>query len=260
LDIPTLIQVLKKCKNKQIFILGGGTNILFSDRGFRGIVIKLSGDFKKIGILNETVCAGAAASLSLLLNECAKSNLDGLQCCAGIPGSVGGAVYGNAGTNLGTISQHIKYIEAIDFSNAKLKILNKNEIEFSYRKSSINEIITRVFFSLKAANKNDILAQIQNLIDKRKSTQPIGIANAGCIFKNPPKMSSGKIIEDLGLKGLQIGGAEISYVHANFIVNKQNAKAADVLRLIEIIKQKAKEKFNIDLQEEIKIIGVGNEY
>ncbi|MDR3050064.1 MAG: UDP-N-acetylmuramate dehydrogenase [Elusimicrobiota bacterium] len=267
IEVPSAL-ALKKCleifKSQDIFILGGGTNILFSDGGFRGIVLKLSGEFKKYSFDGTKLSCGAAAPLALVVKEAAQRKLSGLECCFGIPGSVGGAVFGNAGSANESISQVIESVEIYPYSNGRhcrqdlqspndAIVLDKSAINFQYRKSGIAAIIAKINFSLKNEVKNDILDLLSQSIEKRKKTQPINQPSAGCVFKNPVGFSAGKLIDEAGLKGKTIGGAQISEVHANFIVNQGGAKAEDVLRLIKIVKTEIKKKFNIDLEMEIVI-------
>ncbi|MDR3256142.1 MAG: UDP-N-acetylmuramate dehydrogenase [Endomicrobium sp.] len=236
------------------FILGGGTNILFSDEGYKGVVVHLTGNFGKISILGDEISCGGGALLSNVLKTALENNLSGLECAAGIPGTIGGAVCGNAGNRDKWISTVVKSIEV--YKNQKKEIINKNKVQFGYRASSLeNCVITKVNFSLKKHTRNDNdLQEVSENIQKRLKTQPLNIPNAGSIFKNPNGFSAGKLIEKVGLKGKRIGGAQISELHGNFIVNTDSASAKDVLALIDLIKEKVEEKFNINLETEIKII------
>ncbi|MDR3113739.1 MAG: UDP-N-acetylmuramate dehydrogenase [Endomicrobium sp.] len=238
------------------FILGGGTNILFSDTGYRGAIIKLVGDFKKIKIKDEEIYCGSGALLTAVLKKAAENRLCGLQCAAGIPGTVGGAVFGNAGDKSGFIGAAVKSIEIIDFNGFEKKILKENNLpSFEYRKSGLeNCIITKVNFLLKKEAGNGILKEILESVKKRAKNQPMAMPCAGCIFKNPAGFSAGRLIDEAGLKGTRTGGAEISEIHANFIVNFGGAKSKDVLELISLAEKAVKEKFNIDLELEIKIV------
>lgn len=242
-------------KNKiKFFVVGGGSNILFSDEGFNGIVIKLSGDFYKHEISSNNVICGSAVSLAYLAKQTAEQGLSGLEYLSGIPGTVGGAVFGNAGVKDCSISSVIDKVEVIDYMGNK-RVLTKNDIEFEYRKSNIkNSIITKIFFILKNADKNDILKTISKEFEKRKNSQPIGTKNAGCIFKNPKDDSAGRLIDSLKLKNYSVGGIKISDVHANFFINKDNGCAKDMMSLIEFVKNEVYKKYNIKLETEIKII------
>ena len=251
-----LVSLLKFINENQIkfFIIGGGSNLLFSDDRFNGIIIKLSGEFCKYEISQNTVICGSAINLSFLAQQTAEQGLSGLEYLSGIPGTVGGAVYGNAGVKDYAISTVIDKIEVIDYLGTK-RILTKNNINFEYRKSNIkNNIITKIFFILKNADKNDILKTILQEREKRKISQPIGTKNAGCIFKNPKDDSAGRLIDSLKLKNYSVGGIKISDVHANFFINKDDGCARDMLKLIEFVKDEVYKKYNIKLETEIKII------
>lgn len=251
-----LISLLNFINENKInfYIIGGGSNLLFSDDGFRGIIIKLSGDFCKYEIKENYVVCGSATSLSYLAQQTAQHGLSGLEQLSQIPGTVGGAVFGNAGIKNYPISSVIDKIEVIDFLGKK-KVLTKNDIKFEYRKSDLQgNILMKVFFILKNANKNDILKTILQEQERRKKSQPIGTKNAGCIFKNPKDDSAGRLIDSLKLKNYSVGGIEISHIHANFFVNKQNGSAKDMLNLIDFVREKVSKKYNINLETEIKII------
>ena len=248
--------------NISFFVIGGGSNILFGDDGFRGIVIKLSDNLGCIDVLrdreieNETIniCCGAAVSLAYLARYAAEQGLNGLEYLCGIPGTVGGAVFGNAGVKNHSISDVIEKIEVVDYCGNK-KTLTKNDIKFEYRKSDLSgNIITKIFFILKKDDKNDILKTISQELERRKKSQPIGTKNAGCIFKNPKDDSAGRLIDSLNLKNYSIGGIEVSDIHANFFINKNNGCASDMIKLIGFVKNEVYKKYKINLETEIKII------
>ena len=232
--------------------------MLFDDKNFEGIIIKLSSDndseFAKIEITEECIYCGAAVSLTYLARQTAEQGLSGLEYLSGIPGTVGGAIYGNAGVKNYDISSVLLEVELMDYNGSK-NILTKDKLNFEYRKSNIkNAIITKVKFILKKADKNDILQTIFKEQQKRKQNQPLGTKNAGCIFKNPQNDSAGRIIDSLNLKKFNIGDAEISSKHANFFVNKSNASASDMLKLINFVQNEVYKKYKIKLDTEIKII------
>ena len=237
--------------------IGGGTNILFSDKGYRGVIAKLAGEFDVINIQGSKAACGAGVSLPVLVNKTASENLSGLECCAGIPGTVGGAVFGNAGSAENWISDAVESVEIYKKAESgkwKAEIMKKDDINFQYRSSGLeNCIITKINFTLKKETERDILKEISESISKRAKSQPLSTANAGCIFKNPAGLSAGKLIDDAGLKGRKKGGAKVSEMHANFIVNTGGADCDDILDLIYIVRKTVKEKFNIDLELEIKI-------
>ena len=239
-----MISLLKFTNENGIkfIIIGGGSNILFSDDGFKGIVIKLSGEFCKYEISQNNVICGAAVSLAYLAQETAQQDLSGLEYLSGIPGTIGGAIFGNAGVKNCAISDVVDKIEVVDYSGNK-KILTKQDVNFEYRKSNLKDsIITKIFFILKNADKNDILMTISQERKRRIISQPIGTKNAGCVFKNPERDSAGRLIDSLNLKNYSVGGIKISDVHANFFVNEDNGCAQDMINLIEFVKNEVYKK------------------
>lgn len=251
-----LISLLKfVSKNKiSFFVLGGGSNILFADDGFRGIVIKLAMSSEQLTNDAEIISVSAATSLPDVVRQTAERGLSGFEHLAGIPGTVGGAIFGNAGVKEYSISDNLINIEIIDFNGNK-KILKRKNINFEYRKSGLeNCVITRAFFKLKKTDKNGILNVISQELEKRKNTQPQGVKSAGCVFKNPAGDSAGRLIDSLNLKNYNIGEIKVSSKHANFFINKSNGTAKDMSALIEFVKKKVFEKYNIELRPEIRII------
>jgi UDP-N-acetylmuramate dehydrogenase len=242
-------------KNLDFFVLGEGTNVLFCDEGFNGLVIRLQGEFGKFSIESEQVTAGAGVKLNYLVEELAKRGLAGLEFASGIPGSLGGAIVSNAGTKKGSMSDVTREIKI--FSAGNVKILKKDELNFSYRHCDLPDkaIILEVKLELKKGKKSDIIEKIKQNIKERKKNQPLSTLNAGCVFKNPRNYEAGKLIEIAGLKGTRLGDAEVSSKHANFIINRGRAKAKDVYDLIEKIRQTVKEKLNVDLELELKLVG-----
>jgi UDP-N-acetylmuramate dehydrogenase len=256
IEIPnaqSLVVFLNSALADNYFVLGDGTNVLFHDEGYRGTIIRFTGVFKKISVSKTEILSGGGALLSNVLKTALENNLSGLEFTTGIPGTVGGAIYGNVGNRNEWISTVIKTVEI--YKNLKKKFLNRDKINFSYRKSNLeNCLITKVSFSLEDKAKNPNLQKIFKNIRKRLKTQPLNIPNAGSIFKNPDGFSAGKLIEEVGLKGKRIGNAKIDELHGNFIVNTGGASSKDVLALIRLIKKNVKEKFNINLETEVRII------
>jgi len=255
---PKSINELKKSllfakeNNLKVSIIGSGSNLLISDKGFDGLIInpKISG----IVIKGTDVLAGSGISIQYLLNILAKKGLSGLEFMTGIPGSVGGSVCMNVGTGKEEIGGKVVRIWAIDQSQ-KAKVKSQNECKFDYRKSIFQNgkfIITKVQFKLKKGRPADIKAKIKDLWKKRLAKQPYNMPSAGSIFKNPKGDFAGRLIEAAGLKGMRIGDAQVSEKHANFIVNLGKGKADDVLKLIAHIQKKVKKKFDIKLETEVK--------
>jgi UDP-N-acetylmuramate dehydrogenase len=243
------------CKNRKtpFFILGKGSNSLFHDNGFDGLVIANKIDFfenPSPGIYH----IGSGYSFSLLGVQTAKQNWSGLEFASGIPCTVGGAVYMNAGASGADTSQCLATVDFLT-SEGLFKVLTKKELEFNYRYSSFQKmngsIVGATFKLIK--NPEARVKQLE-MIAYRTKTQPYGEKSAGCVFRNPECGRAGALIEKANLKGISCGGASVSHLHANFIVNKGKASCQDVLNLIEIIKQKVKAHSGIELEIEIRSI------
>jgi UDP-N-acetylmuramate dehydrogenase len=251
-----LLEVVRHCSEEQIpvRVLGGGSNALVRDEGVSGAVIQLVDDsFGRITIDGTTVRAGAGAQLSQVISQSVKAELAGLETLSGIPGTIGGALRGNAGGRSGDIGQ---FVDSVTVMNAKGDISTRrgNDLWFGYRESNIDElVILEGTFSLQPGDPQEITRRMRKLWIMKKATQPLSFQSAGCIFKNPRGLSAGSLIEQAGLKGIRIGQAEISDRHANFIVTHPNAKSDDVLRLIDLARSKVTEQFGVDLELEIKI-------
>lgn len=258
-DDEELKKVIRLCHQFQTpyFIIGGGSNLLVKDKGIQGVVIKLVGNFKKIQVFdNGRVIAGAGALLPKLVNLTYKFGLSGLEFAVGIPGTIGGAVIGNAGVAEKSIANCLISVNVLDKEEVKIKKLAPQNCGFSYRNSNLKKyIIVNVEILLTKSKICSIVYNLEGYKQKRKNTQPINFKSAGCIFKNPRGNFAGKLIDDAGLKGLRIGGAYISHKHANFILNDGTATADDILNLMAKIKDKVFDKFGIKLEEEIVIIG-----
>ena len=261
---PTSIEGLKK--TMQIVqkyrvnwrAIGRGSNLLVSDQGIEGVVIKLGNNLKDMKLDGTQLTVGAGYSIVALAVLISKKGLSGLEFASGIPGSVGGAVYMNAGAHGSDISKILTDAHIL-FEDGSLQWLTNDEMEFSYRTSVLQKkrpgIVVEARFQLTEGDKEQIVAVMQKNKDYRKVTQPYDSPCAGSIFRNPLPHFAGKLVEEAGLKGFQIGGAQISEMHGNFIVNAGNAKASDVLQLIEYVKKTIMEKYNIQMETEVEIIG-----
>jgi len=255
-NVDELGDVVRTCHDEQIpvRILGAGSNVLVRDEGVSGAVVQLVDDsFGEISIDGSTVRVGAGALLSRLISDSVKAELAGLETLSGIPGTVGGALRGNAGGRAGDIGQ---FVESITVMNVKGEIASRNgdELWFGYRESNIDELmILEASLKLQQGDSDEITRRMRKLWIMKKATQPLSFQSAGCIFKNPRGLSAGALIEQAGLKGIRVGEAEISDRHANFIVTNPGAKSDDVLRLIDLIRSKVSEQFGVDLELEIKI-------
>ena len=265
-DRDDLIVLLMEIKAQRtpFFILGGGTNLLVRDGGFRGVVVSLKNlraiaverEYRSIGGSFAVVLAEAGTPLPKLLVFTAEEGLTGFEFAAGIPGTVGGAVCMNAGTAAGEIGDIIDTVTLIS-PDGQLLRKGREEMGFGYRSSSIPEghIVVDMRVALRRGEKQKIQARIHELMEARKGNQPLGLPNAGSMFKNPQEESAGKLIEAAKLKGRRVGDAQVSDKHANFIVNLGKATASDVLSLMEIVKQTVLDVHGVRLEPEIKIVG-----
>ncbi len=265
-DVLNAVKFFEKLK-KPYIVLGRGSNVLISDKGIRGAVISLRENLEKIEVKEEKcdalVYVEAGADLPALAMEMLKRGYGGLENLSGIPGSVGGAILMNAGAYGKEIFEVIESVEVI--REGEIKILQRDEIAYRYRGTDLeNDVILSCRLRLKklsAEAQKEAMQKRKMWMEKRRSTQPLTLPNAGSIFKNPPPDEhgnaryAGALIEACGLKGKQIGGAQISEKHANFIVNVHHAKANDVIALIELIRAEVKRRFNLTLELEIKLLG-----
>lgn len=241
-----------------IFVLGNGSNILVSDSGFDGLVVRLVGELAGIRVEGERIDAGSGALLGSVMATAREASLGGLEFTSGIPGTVGGAVMMNAGAFESSISDVLERVVCMNYSG-RLKIYE--EFSGAYRTPLVplGQIVTEAVFSLEKADSSLVKKKIEDVRRKRAATQPLGMPTAGSVFKNPPGVSAGRLLEECGLKGKEIGGASISNKHANFIVNKGGASASDIKALIDFAKSEVREKFGIDLELEVQLVGFTGE-
>ncbi|MCR5482526.1 MAG: UDP-N-acetylmuramate dehydrogenase [Clostridia bacterium] len=237
--------------------LGNGSNILVRDGGFEGLILKLGNAFSKITVSGNTIRAGAAALLSSVSREAQANSLTGFEFASGIPGSVGGALFMNAGAYDGEISQVVKSA-SVRSADGKIITLQPKNMDFSYRHSRFQtgeEIVLEAEFELSPGNPDEILAKMKELAAKRNSKQPVQLPSAGSFFKRPPGNFAGKLIQDAGLKGLSVGDAQVSPLHAGFIVNNGHATASDITKLMGLVQNTVYDRFGVMLEPEVRIIG-----
>lgn len=251
-DVLELKNLLAELKNKNIRykILGNGSNLIVSSK-YDGVLIKLK-NFDTLNIDGNTVKVGAGYMLPKLALKCAENGLSGLEFAYGIPATIGGAVYQNAGAYGFSIDKVIKDVTILD-GNYEIITLSKAELKFGYRDSIFkhkNFICLEVTLELKKGNSEDILEKMKENLKHRKENQPLEYPSAGSVFRNPIGYSAGKLIEEAGCKGAQVGDAMVSYKHANFIVNTGKATAEDVLELIKLVQKKVEDKTGILLETE----------
>jgi len=254
IKLTNLIKYLEDEKQKYL-IIGGGCNIILPEF-YHGVVIKLL--FNDLLIDKYQVEVGASYNLSKLAMDTVNLNLAGLEWAAQIPGTVGGAVIGNAGANAANINGILEWVDKLEvLENHKIKIMRKNDFEYGYRYTNLktkNIIIIKVYLTLEKGKKSDLLQIIKDNSEKRMATQPLEYPSVGSIFRNPEGHSAGKLIEDAHLKGYKIGGAMVSEKHANFIINYDNATSEDIIKLIKHVHNEVLKKYNIDLKVEPQII------
>lgn len=256
-DIEELLELLKYLKENKIkyLILGNGSNVILAKPSF-DVVIKLD-RLNNIDIKDNIVTASSGVSLIKLSNLCMEKGLNGLAFAGGIPGLLGASVAMNAGAYKEDMASIVKEVKVIT-PRGEIITMKNSELEYSYRDSFLKRnkeyICIEATLELKYENKELIRNKMIDRRDRRISSQPVNMPSAGSVFRNPPNLSAGKLIEDLGLKGYTIGGAQISEKHANFIINKSNATYDDIISLIEYIKKKVKEKYDIDLILEQEIV------
>lgn len=254
-----IINIIKICKRENIpyFIMGNGSNLLVKDGGIRGIVIKIQEGFNKIEIKGSRIYAQAGALVTAVSKRAMSHSLTGMEFANGIPGTVGGALTMNAGAYGGEMKDVVFSVRAIDRDLNIIDISNE-EMEFGYRKSRVVRdglILLSTVIDLKAGSYEQIEETMRDLTHRRTSKQPLELPSGGSTFKRPEGHFAGKLIQDSGLQGHQCGGAQISKKHSGFIVNVDNATCKDVLDLVKIVQDTVMDKYGIQLEREIKLIG-----
>ena len=254
-DLIKVIEIINENKI-QLTILGSGSNVLVSDDGIRGVVISLKNSLKQIEVADNILYAECGTMLGKIVRYAVKNDLIGLENLNGVPGTLGGALIMNAGAWGGEISENLVHVELIN-SKSEVKKIQKKDLNFSYRQSSFNkdDILLSAKFNLKKADKNIIKENFMVAQSGRKKSQPLNKRSAGSLFKNPKNSSAGKLLDDAGLKGFSIGDAKISEKHANFFINDGNASSSDMLMLIKKAHQEVKDRFNVNLALEVKLLG-----
>ena len=257
--LSKLSAILKECKQSDIeyILLGNGSNVLVSDDGIRGVVIRLDGDFRQIALVDEnTIYCGAGATLAQLCKFALNCGLTGLEFAWGIPGSVGGAVFMNAGAYDGEMKNVVHSVSHVS-PDGKIGRIEKDDLDFGYRTSVYrknNMIITGVTLKLEKGNTDDIRDKMDDFMNRRTSKQPLEYPSAGSVFKRPEGNFAGALIQQCGLKGKSVGGAQVSEKHAGFIINKSNATANDVKNLVKEIQNTVADKTGYNLECELIIL------
>lgn len=255
--------VVKTCRAHGItcFLMGNGSDLLVLDGGFSGVIVTLREDFSKVSIRSEDeekmVTAEAGALLSAVSRRCAKEELAGLEFAGGIPGSVGGGLFMNAGAYGGEMKDVIQWAEVMDFQG-DIRRVEKDEMELSYRHSCFqqgDEIILSATMRLKRGERQVIQQRMDELNHRRSEKQPLQYPSAGSFFKRPEGYFAGKLIQDSGLSGMRVGGARISPLHAGFLINEDHATASDIIHLMKLVQNTVRDQFGVELEPEVRIIG-----
>lgn len=257
--VEDIIEAIKICRenNLKFFVIGNGSNLLVPDDGYNGVIIKIKSEFSNIQVEWECLIAHSGAKLSEVYTVAYENSLTGFEFASGIPGTIGGAIFMNAGAYGGEMKDIVESVEVLDFDNYEVKELKNEELDFSYRKSIIqrkNYIVLTIKLKLKKGNKEEIKAVYEDLRERRNSKQPLNFGSAGSTFKRPEEHFASKLIEDAGLKGYHINDAWVSEKHSGFIVNKGNASYKEVMELIEYVQKVVFEKFEVKLETEVRIL------
>lgn len=255
-QIQNLIKTLKK-ENIPVFIMGNGSNLLVSDKGIRGVVIKLSKNFSSFSISGDEVTAQSGILLSTLSKSIVNESLSGFEFASGIPGTIGGAVTMNAGAYDSEMKNIVEEVVAIDM-DGNIKTFTNQEMNFRYRKSRVTDetlVVLEAKLKLEKGNIEDIKAKIDDFTVRRTTKQPLTAYSAGSTFKRPEGYFAGKLIEDAGLKGIIMRNAAVSSLHSGFVINTGDATCENILELIEFIKLTVFSKFGVMLEEEVRVVG-----
>lgn len=254
-----IVEIVKLCNrlDKGLFVLGGGSNLLVSDSGIRDVVIKLGDNFRKFEIDGKKVVAQSGIKLTALSGEILRADLSGFEFASGIPGTVGGGVYMNAGAYDSEMKNIVKKVRVVD-RQGNVNEYDNAQMNFGYRHSDSmtrKDIIVEVEYELEFGNYDEIKSKIDEFTLLRRTKQPISEFSAGSTFKRPTGYFAGKLIQDAGLKGFSIGEAKISELHSGFVINKGNCTFKEMIEFIEYVKQKVYENSGVMLEEEVRIIG-----
>ena len=256
IDELAYVAQLQKRSRVPVVIIGRGSNLLVNDAGYPGIVIRLIGEFNRLDFHENRVDVGAGVSLPRLSKMAASHGLSGVEFALGIPGSVGGALIMNAGAWGSSFGDLVEHVQAMT-DEGELMDISHDDAEFSYRHSGLKSYfcVTGATLTLTPGDATEVDSLMQDLYNQKITSQPFAEENAGCMFKNPPGHSAGKLIDECGLKGHRIGGAEVSKIHGNFILNLDDATAHDVLSLVRHIQAQVKRERGVDLEMEVQLLG-----
>ena len=256
-ELSRVLRLLRDSQTRH-FLIGNGSNLLIKDGGYNGIIIKLGGEFEELSCEGELIEAGAACLLSRVSSAAAENSLAGMEFASGIPGTLGGAVFMNAGAYGGEMKDIVESVRVMSPDGFSTIDVSGDDMEFSYRHSILEEtgdIVVAVAFSLSKGDKQDIQATMAELTQKRNEKQPVQYPSAGSFFKRPEGHFAGKLIQDAGLKGVTVGGAQVSQLHSGFVINVGGATASDIIDLMHLVQNTVYDRFGVMLEPEVRIIG-----
>jgi len=252
-----LVKLLEAARENEVpvTVLGGGTNVLVLEGGVRGLVVRLGDGFSWLREARDGLACGAAVSLARLLAEARRKCLSGLEFAAGIPGTVGGGLWVNCGALGRSLGSRFSLGRGVTLAGREVEV-KADEVTFEYRSATFPSrmVITEAEFSLEPGDPVGMDKAMHDALERRRN-QPLDVPSAGCVFKNPPDRPAAKLIDEAGLKGFRRGGASVSERHANYIVNSRGATASDVLELIEVVRRTVRDRFGVELETEVRIIG-----
>ncbi len=256
-ELKAVLQVLRD-HGYPFMLLGNGSNVLVKDGGYRGIMVKIGEAFDHVEVSGTEVVCGAGTLLSVTAKAAAAAGLTGFEFASGIPGTIGGAVFMNAGAYDGEMKFVLEKARIISRDGKEDRYMTAEELDMGYRHTLLHEtgdIVVEVVLKLEEGDKDEIKAKIADLTARRNSKQPVAFPSAGSFFKRPTGYFAGKLVQDAGLKGLTVGGAQVSELHSGFIINRGGATATDIIQLMEIVQQTVMDKFGVMLEPEVRIIG-----
>ena len=242
----------------QYMVLGNGTNILVKDSGYDGVIVKIGSGFDYVRQEGCRLVCGSGTRMSVAAKASLEGGLSGFEFASGIPGFTGGAVFMNAGAYGGEMKDILRRAKIVSKDGSREFYMTADELEMGYRHTKLHDtgdIVTEVEFVLEEGNRTQIKAKMSELMEKRNSRQPVNFPSAGSFFKRPEGYFAGKLIQDAGLKGLSVGGAQVSELHSGFIINRGGATATDILQLMEMIQARVFDEFGVRLETEVRIIG-----
>jgi len=256
-ELQEVLQELDQAQRKWL-MLGNGSNTLVGDKGFDGLVVKLGKNFELVSVQEDGLVCGTAALMSVVAKAALKESMTGFEPLSGIPGSLGGAVFMNAGAYGGEMKDIVDSVTLVSRDGRTLRTVKGEDMDFGYRHSILEEtgeVAVSVKLKLNKGNREEIAAKMQEFMKRRNEKQPVQYPSAGSFFKRPEGYFAGRLIQDAGLKGLSVGGAQVSELHSGFIINKGNATAEDIIDLMRLVQNTVYDKFGVKLEPEVRIIG-----